>query len=101
MRRTRRDYKKEVTREPFELELENPVEGGPEFVTFRDPNKLDSESAFDMDLMRPKEVVELLLSKEDHQAWWREWRSAPIEETNDLLKEVHKHYGADPGKLPR
>jgi hypothetical protein len=101
MRKTRRDFKKEAVREPFELDLENPPEGGPEFITFRDPNKLETDDAFLLDLMRPAEVFQLLLSDEDYKLWWEEWRAAPIEETNALLEDVQKHYGADPGKRGR
>jgi hypothetical protein len=101
MRKSRRDYKNETTRDPYELNLDNPTEDGRTFVTFRNPNKLESESAFDLDLMRPAAVFELLLSEEEYKAWWAEWRTAPIEETNALLEDVQIHYGATPGKRGR
>lgn len=101
MRKSRRDFRKETTREPFQLDLENPPEGGPEFVTFLDPNKLETDSAFDLDLMRPAEVFQHLLSPSEFDLWWEEWRTAPVEETNALLEDVQKHYGADRGKLRR
>jgi hypothetical protein len=102
MRRSRRDYKKEATRDPFQLTLEEPVEGGPEFVTFIDPNKIPTESSFDMARSNDAELMlRKMLSDEDFAAWWAEWRTAPIEETTALLEDVMDHYGADPKKLPR
>lgn len=102
MRRSSRNYKKESTRDPFELELDDPVEGGPTFVTFLDPNKLDTESSFDMARMNDAEdMLRKLLSGDDFAAFWAEWRKRPIDETNDLIEDVLKHYGADPKRLPR
>jgi hypothetical protein len=99
--KSRRDYRKESTREPFQLQLDNPPEGGPEYVTFLDPKRLESQSAFDLDLMRPMEIFQTLLTPEEFELWWEEWRTAPVEETNALLDDVQKHYGAEPGKRRR
>lgn len=101
MRKSRRDLKQEAVREPYEFVLESPPADHPGFVTFKDPNALETESAFDLDLMRPSEVFELLLSKEDHEIWWNEFRSAPVRETRGLLEDIQRHYGADPGKPRR
>lgn len=102
MRRSSRHYKKEATRDPFELELENPVEGGPEYVTFIDPGRIDTESSFDLARMGDSEMMlRKMLSDEDFPAFWAEWRKKPIDETNELIEDVLKHYGVDPKKLPR
>lgn len=102
MRRSSRNYKIETTREPFEYELDDPIDGGPAFVTFLDPNKLESESAFDIARMNDAEMsIRSLLSEEEYPAFWAEWRKKPIEELNALLEDVQKHYGSDPKKLPR
>jgi len=102
MRRSSRHYKNEASREPFELDLEAPIEGGPTFVTFLDPNKLPSESAFDIARMGDAEnSLRSLLSEDEYPPFWAEWRKRPIEELNDLLEDVQKHYGSDPKKLPR
>lgn len=102
MRRSSRNYKIETTREPFELDLDDPIEGGPTFVTFLDPNKLKSESAFDIARLNDAELsIRSLLSEEEYPAFWAEWREKPIEELNALLEDVQKHYGSDPKKLPR
>lgn len=102
MRKSRRDYKKEASREVFELDLDDPVEGGPTFVTFKDPNRLESESAFDIARMNDAELsIRSLLSEDDYPPFWAEWRKAPIEELNALLEDVQQHYGSDPKKLPR
>lgn len=102
MRRSSRNYRIESTREPFELELDDPVDGGPEFVTFLDPNKLPSDSAFDMARQNDAEVMlRKLLSDEDFPPFWAEWGKKPIDEMNALIDDVLKYYGADPKKLPR
>jgi hypothetical protein len=99
MRKSRRDFKKESTRPVYELDLENPPEGGPEFVTFKDPNRLETDSAFEMARETDPEVVlRKLLSEQDYVLWWAEWRKAPINETNELLEDIQEHYGAAPGK---
>jgi hypothetical protein len=102
MRKSRRDFHKEVIREPYELELENSADEGPAFVTFLDPNSLESESAFALNAMTdPETIFRLLLSEKDYDAWWAEWRGVPVRETNALLEDVQKYYGADPGKPRR
>lgn len=101
MRKSRRSFTKEAKREPYELDLDTPTEDGIEFVVFGDPNRLGSESAFDLSIMNPGEIFELLLSPEHYKAWWAEWRTVPIEETNALLDDIMTHYGAHPGKLRR
>jgi len=102
MRKTRRNYHKEATRELFELDLDNPIEGGPQFVTFRDPNKLETGTAFSLARTAdPEDQLRILLSDEDFAAFWAEWRTEPVDETNALLEDVLKHYGVDRGKLPR
>jgi len=102
MRKSRRNYHREITREPFELDLDNPVEGGPACVTFRDPNKLETESAFGLArTVDPEDQLRILLSEADFAAFWAEWRTAPVDETNALLEDVLKHYGVDRGKLAR
>jgi hypothetical protein len=100
--KSRRDYKQEARREPFTLELDTPVEGGPTFVTFLDPSKVATEDAFALGRSPDAETtLRSLLSDEDYEAWFREWRQAPADETNALLEDIQRHYGADPGKLPR
>lgn len=102
MRKSRRDYKKEATREPFQLALDDPIEGGPEFVTFIDPGQIGTQSSFDLARTNDAELMlRNMLSEEDFAAWWAEWRDAPIDETTALLEDVMQHYGADPKKLPR
>jgi hypothetical protein len=102
MRRSSRDYKKESTRDPFELDLDDPIDGGPTFVTFYDPNKVETESSFDMARANDAEVMlRKLLSEDDFAAFWSEWRKKPIDETTALIEDVMKHYGADPKRLPR
>lgn len=102
MQKSRRDYKKEATREPFELRLEDPPEGHPGFVTFKDPTKIATRSAFSLARNAdPTELATALLSPEDYKAWWAEWGDYPADETNELIADVMKYYGADPGKLAR
>lgn len=101
-RKSRRSYRSESTREPFELELETPPEGHPGYVTFLDPNRIPTISAFDLARAGDsQEVLQHLLSEEDYKVWWAEWAAAPVEETRALIEDVQKHYGVDPGKLPR
>lgn len=102
MRKSRRNYKNESRREPFELDLDAPAEGGPTYVTFLDPNRLPTKTAFELARSEdPEESLRLLLSPADYDAWWAEWASAPVDETNALLEDVMAHYGADRGKLAR
>jgi hypothetical protein len=106
MRRTSRSFRKEATRDPFELELEPPEVAGPDdetpFVTFRDPGKLPAESAFDMARMNDPEVMlRKLLSEDDFATFWAEWRTRPVDELNDLIDDVMEHYGAERGKPRR
>lgn len=99
MRKSRRNYKQEVTKPPFELDLDEPV-GEKTFVTFSDPNKMDTESAFTLARTPdPFVLARALLSDEDYQLWWAEWSGTPVDETNALIEDVFKHYGADLGKL--
>jgi hypothetical protein len=102
MRKNRRDFKREASRSPFELSLENPIEGRPDYVTFKDPNKLDTRDAYDLQRTADgEEQLRLLLSEDDFAAFWDEWSTAPIDETNALLEEVFEHYGVSPGKRRR
>jgi hypothetical protein len=99
--KTRRDYKRETTRPPFQLELDNPV-GEKTFVTFKDPNKIDTHSAFSLSRTPDPDVLaRALLSDEDFHLWWAEWADAPVDETNALLEDVQEYYGANPGKPAR
>jgi hypothetical protein len=102
VRKSRRDFAKESGKKPYELALDNPVEGQPDFITFKNPNRLDTESAFELNRETDAEMqLRALLSEDDWAAFWAEWRTAPVEETNDLLDEVLAHYGVNRGKLPR
>jgi len=103
MRKNRRDFKQEVIRAPYELELDiPPVDGKPIAVTFRDPSTLTTRSAFQLARTTdPEEQIRLLLSAEDFAAFWSEWADAPIGETNALLEDVLEHYGTNRGKLGR
>lgn len=101
-RKSRRSYRTEATREPFELDLDNAPDGHRGFVVFTDPHKISTESSYELaKSASPELTFRLLLSDEDYDAWWAEWRSADVEETNKLLEDVQRHYGANPGKLPR
>lgn len=88
------EYRREATkREPFELELED---GG--LVAFKDPNALDTKSAFDLaETDNPREICQILLG-DDYQSFWAEWRKRPVEETNALIGDAMEHYGVEPGK---
>jgi hypothetical protein len=69
---------------------------------FKNIHRLPSESAFDLNRETDPEVIfRALLSEEDYAAWWAEWKSVPVEETNALLKDIQEHYGAEPGKPRR
>lgn len=101
MRKSRRDYKQETAKRPFELDLEEPV-GEKTFVTFKDPNTIPTRSAFSLARVADPEVLaRALLSEEDFDLWWAEWSDAPANATNALLEDVLEHYGADPGKPAR
>jgi hypothetical protein len=101
-RKSRRDFVNESRKSPYELALERPPNGRPNFVTFLDPNKLETGSAFDLSRETdPEIVIRKLLSEEDFAAWWDEWKTVPVDETNALLDDVMEHYGADRKKLPR
>lgn len=100
-RKSRRDYVKEATAAPFELELSEPF-GDKTYVVFKNPNRLETESAFDLARETDAELqLRALLSDEDYSAWWAEWRTAPVDETNALLEDVLDHYGANRGKPRR
>lgn len=93
-RKSRRDFTRETKRPPYELDLDDG-----EFVTFMDPNKLPTDSAFDLAREADPEIaLRKLLSEEDFAVWWAEWRKVPIDETNALLDDVLEHYGANRGK---
>jgi len=100
MRRTRKDFVSQARRTPFELELENPPEGHPGFVTFKDPNKLGTEEAIELQYGDLQDQMRILLG-EDFDVFWSEWSTVPVEETNKLSQEVLDHYGAAPGKRRR
>jgi len=94
-RKTRRDFVRDNAARPYELELENPVDGGPAYVTFKNPHRLESQTAFELNRETDPELqIRALLSEEDFAAWWAEWRTAPVEETNALLEDITDHYGA-------
>lgn len=105
MRKSRRNYAQESRRTPFELTLDSvEVEPGAEaaFVTFKDPNKLETADAFALARSSdPEQQIRLLLSVEDFDRFWSEWATAPIDETNALLEDVLDHYGANRGKPGR
>jgi hypothetical protein len=42
-----------------------------------------------------------LLSEEDFDLWWEEWKTAPIDEFNALFDDVTDHYGVSAGKPRR
>lgn len=102
MRKSRRDFHQEVIREPYELDLENPPDGHHGYVTFIDPNSLESESAFVLNSMTdPEAIFRMLMSEKDYDAWWAEWKTVQVRETNALLEDVQRHYGVNPGKQRR
>jgi hypothetical protein len=102
MRKSRRNFKKETTRSPYELEIEDAPEGHPGFITFKDPKALETKSAFDLARTGdPEEQIRLLLSEEDFDVWWAEWGTARIDETNALVEDVLDYYGANAGKRSR
>lgn len=103
-RKSRRDFKREAVRDPYELDLEN-SNGNGEYVTFKDPNRLSTEDAFELNREDdPQKILQLLLGK-DFDPFWDEWRSAPVDECNALIDDVLEHYGigdrGKPRKLPR
>ncbi len=101
MRKSRRGYETQYTGEPFELDLESPPEGHAGFVTFLNPHRLDTATAAELNAKNTREQLETFLSPEDFEAFWSEWSSVPIEETNNLIEDAMKHYGATPGKRRR
>lgn len=99
MRKAKRDFIKELTAEPYEVELENPPAGGPTYVTFKSPEKMATGAAFDIARSQDaEEIAKALLSEGDYELWWAEWKTMPVDETMALLQDVQQHYGADPGK---
>lgn len=99
MRKNPRDFVIEATAEPYELDLETAPAGGPMFVTFTSPTKMETGSAFDIARSQDaEEIAKALLSPEEYKLWWAEWERRPLDETMKLLEDVQKHYGADPGK---
>jgi hypothetical protein len=99
MRKSRRDFLIESRKSPFELTLDNPPEGGPNYVTFLDPNKLKSRSAFQMGVERNGEkLLRYLLSPEEFEVFWAEWGDYNFDEVNLLIEQVMDHYGASTGK---
>jgi hypothetical protein len=105
MRRTSSSFRKEATREPFDLvldEAERLPDGEYPVVTFLDPNRIESESSFDMARMNDAELMlRNLLSEDDFATFWSVWRKKPIEEMNGLIEDVMEHYGAERGKPRR
>lgn len=98
MRKSRRSFKTESRRSAYELELDNPV-NGKDYVTFTDPNRLPTKTAFELARTEdPEKVIRLLLGEDDFKAFWAEWGDAPVDETNALIEDVMSHYGADQGK---
>lgn len=86
-------YKREARKEPFQVELDNG-----EVVTFKNPNRLPTHSAFDLATTTdPHEVCQILLG-DDFEPFWAEWRDRPMDETDALIDDVMDHYGAGRGK---
>lgn len=85
-RRKSTDYKVEATRELFELELETG-----DVVTFRDPNKLETESVWHSDPSL-EAWYKTMLSERDHEKWWNEYKAKPQEETVALQADVMAHF---------
>lgn len=93
MPRRSKDFRREATRVPYELELDNGTE-----VIFQDPNRLTTRSAFELSREEdPEKVLRILLGK-DFDAFWTEWAEFPVDQTNALIEDVMSHYGASPGK---
>lgn len=93
MPRKSRDFRREATRVPYELELDDG-----NVVTFQDPNRLTTRSAFELTREEdPEKVLGILLGK-DFDGFWREWGEYPVDQTNALIEDVMSYYGADQGK---
>jgi len=99
MRKSRRDFRIDTNRSPFELELDHPKADGRTYVVFKDVNKLPTKDVFALSRNEdPEAVLRLILSEEDFEAFWAEWAEVPADETTKLIEEVMNHYGADKGK---
>lgn len=92
MARKSSEFRKEATKFPYELELEDGST-----VTFQDPNRLSTKSAFELSEANPKDALKLLLGK-DFAKFWEEFSERPAEETNAVLEDVMEWYGAEMGK---
>jgi len=94
MARKSSDFRREATKLPYQLELENG-----ETVTFQDPNRLTTRSAFELAAERdPEKVLRTLLGK-DFTTFWAEFGERPAEETNAVIEDATSYYGVNPGKL--
>lgn len=93
MARKSSSFRKEATRTPYELELEDGTT-----VVFGDPNRLTTKSAFELAKEEdPEKILRLLLGK-DFDALWAEFSERPVDETNALIEDAMEFYGASPGK---
>lgn len=91
VRRKSSGYHREATKEPFELELENGT-----VVTFKNPNTLPTENAFDLARETdPERSLRVLLGDDDWAKFWDEYRHRPVSETNALTEDVMAFYGAN------
>lgn len=101
-RKSRRDFAKESGKKPYELDLDSPPDGHAGYVTFLNPNRLATETANELNRETDLELqLRALLSEDDFDLFWAEWRSVPVDETGALIEEIMDHYGANRGKLPR
>ena len=101
MRKTRRDFHREATHEPYELELDTThgEDGQPVVVTFINPNRMEAQNSFRYARMTdPEEQLKMMLGP-DFAEFWAEWRAAPVDELLDLINDVNTYYnGVDVGK---
>lgn len=97
--KSRRDFVRENQKEPYKLKLENPPEGHVGYVVFQNANRLSTGTSFALaGESDPEVILRTMLSEEDYDLWFEEWREVPIEETNGLLEDVQDYYGANRGK---
>lgn len=93
-RRKSSDFRREATRDLFELELDSG-----DVVTFSDPNRLPSQDAFTLYRESdPERQLRALLNDDDWGKFWDEYRERPVDETNALSESVQSHYGANRGE---
>lgn len=77
-------YRREATRDLFELELDNGA-----VVVFQDPNKLPTGSVWELNRNETLEGwYQTLLSEADYKQWWDEYEHRPQEETVALQVDV-------------